>query len=91
MQIGIGLPTTIPGVDVPDILEWARRADEGPFSSLGTIDRLVYSNYEPLITLIDRDPGSFRATAPDWTPTLPAARPGRFGLADLLMVTMEVA
>lgn len=51
MQIGIGLPGTIPGVAGKDILEWARRADSGPFSSLGIIDRLVYSNYEPLITL----------------------------------------
>jgi alkanesulfonate monooxygenase SsuD/methylene tetrahydromethanopterin reductase-like flavin-dependent oxidoreductase (luciferase family) len=51
MQIGIGLPATIPGVTAPDILEWARLADTGPFSSLGIIDRLVYSNFEPLITL----------------------------------------
>lgn len=51
MQIGIGLPATIPGVTGPEILEWARRADGGPFSSLGIIDRLVYPNYEPLITL----------------------------------------
>ena len=46
---------------------------------------------EVLTTLIDRDPGSFRVTDPDWTPTLPAAQPGRFGLADLLTVTMEGA
>ena len=51
MKIGIGLPATIPGVEGPTILEWARRADAGPFSSLGIIDRLVYPNYEPLITL----------------------------------------
>ena len=51
MEIGIGLPATIPGVAGPDILEWARRADAGPFSSLGIIDRLVFPNYEPLITL----------------------------------------
>lgn len=40
-----------PGVTGPEILEWARRADDGPFSSLGIIDRLVYPNYEPLVTL----------------------------------------
>lgn len=40
---------------------------------------------EVLMTLIDRDPGSFRAAAPGWTPTLPAAQPGHFGLADLLV------
>jgi hypothetical protein len=30
---------------------------------------------EVLTTLIDRDLGSFRAAAPDWTPTLPRIRP----------------
>ena len=51
MDIGIGLPATIPGVAGRDIVEWAQRADAGPFSSLGIIDRLVYPNYEPLIAL----------------------------------------
>lgn len=51
MRIGIGLPSTIPGVPGAHILDWARHADTGPFSSLGTLDRLVYPNYEPLITL----------------------------------------
>ena len=51
MKIGIGLPATIPGADRQLILDWARTADTGPFSSLGIIDRLIYPNYEPLITL----------------------------------------
>jgi alkanesulfonate monooxygenase SsuD/methylene tetrahydromethanopterin reductase-like flavin-dependent oxidoreductase (luciferase family) len=51
MKIGIGLPAAIPGVQGPLVLDWARRADSGPFSSLGLIDRIVYNNYEPLITL----------------------------------------
>ena len=51
MQIGIGLPGTIPGVQGKLILDWAKRADAGPFSSLGSLDRLVYPNYEALITL----------------------------------------
>src|SRR5918998_379101 len=51
MQIGIGLPTTIPVAPAADVLAWAREADAGPFSSLGIIDRLVYGNDEPLITL----------------------------------------
>ncbi len=51
MLIGIGLPATIPGVKGPDILEWDRRADSGPFSSLRIIDRLVSPNFEPLVTL----------------------------------------
>ena len=51
MDVGIGLPTTIPGVERDQVLEWARRADARGFSSLGTIDRIVYDNYEPLIAL----------------------------------------
>jgi alkanesulfonate monooxygenase SsuD/methylene tetrahydromethanopterin reductase-like flavin-dependent oxidoreductase (luciferase family) len=51
MRIGIGLPASIPGVRGNVILDWARRADAGPFSSLGIIDRIVFSNYEPLIAL----------------------------------------
>ncbi len=51
MQIGIGHPGTIPGVRAQLILDWARQADAGPFSSLGSLDRLVYSNYDALITL----------------------------------------
>jgi alkanesulfonate monooxygenase SsuD/methylene tetrahydromethanopterin reductase-like flavin-dependent oxidoreductase (luciferase family) len=33
------------------IIEWARRAEEGPFSSLGVLDRLVYDSYEPFMAL----------------------------------------
>ena len=51
MDVGIGLPATIPGVPGGQLLEWARRAEARGFSSLGTIDRLVYGNYEPLIAL----------------------------------------
>jgi alkanesulfonate monooxygenase SsuD/methylene tetrahydromethanopterin reductase-like flavin-dependent oxidoreductase (luciferase family) len=51
MKIGIGHPATIPGATRQLILDWARRADAGPFSSLGSLDRLVYPNYDALITL----------------------------------------
>jgi alkanesulfonate monooxygenase SsuD/methylene tetrahydromethanopterin reductase-like flavin-dependent oxidoreductase (luciferase family) len=51
MDIGVGLPNTVPGVDRDSILEFARRGDANGFSSLGTIDRLAYSNYESLIAL----------------------------------------
>src|SRR5215471_20150940 len=51
MQIGIGLPATIPGTEGTRILEWAKKADSGPFSSLGILDRLVIPNYEALVTL----------------------------------------
>jgi alkanesulfonate monooxygenase SsuD/methylene tetrahydromethanopterin reductase-like flavin-dependent oxidoreductase (luciferase family) len=51
MQIGIGLPGTHPGIQAPVLLDWARRADSGPFSSLGSLDRLVYPNYETMTLL----------------------------------------
>ena len=51
MKVGIGLPTAIPGVRRDQLLDWARRADTAGFSSLGTLDRLVYPNLEPLVAL----------------------------------------
>jgi alkanesulfonate monooxygenase SsuD/methylene tetrahydromethanopterin reductase-like flavin-dependent oxidoreductase (luciferase family) len=51
VDIGIGLPATIPGVRRGELLAWARRAEKRGFHSLGTIDRLVYGNLEPLAAL----------------------------------------
>src|SRR5207248_1644276 len=51
MRVGVGLPNGVPDTNGQLIIEWARRADEGPFSSLGVIDRLVYDSYDPLIAL----------------------------------------
>jgi alkanesulfonate monooxygenase SsuD/methylene tetrahydromethanopterin reductase-like flavin-dependent oxidoreductase (luciferase family) len=51
LKIGIGLPSAIPGIEGTRLLDWAKKADSGSFSSLSTLDRLVYSNYEALTTL----------------------------------------
>jgi len=51
MDVGIGLPSHIPGVDGTTIIEWARRADEHGFASVAVIDRIIYDNYEPLTVL----------------------------------------
>ena len=51
MKRGIGLPDSIPRVNPARILAWAAKADDAPFSSLGTEDRLVYPNYDSLVTL----------------------------------------
>jgi alkanesulfonate monooxygenase SsuD/methylene tetrahydromethanopterin reductase-like flavin-dependent oxidoreductase (luciferase family) len=45
------LPAAIPGVEGRAVVEWARRGEACGFASLGTIDRLVYPNSEPLIAL----------------------------------------
>ncbi|MFS4103403.1 LLM class flavin-dependent oxidoreductase [Streptomyces sp. PD-S100-1] len=47
MNVGIGLPIGDPAT----LLTWARRADAGPFTTLGLLDRLVYDNPEPLVAL----------------------------------------
>ena len=51
MRVGVGLPTTLPGADGKLVIEWARMADEGPFSSLGVLDRLTYDSYDPFTPL----------------------------------------
>jgi alkanesulfonate monooxygenase SsuD/methylene tetrahydromethanopterin reductase-like flavin-dependent oxidoreductase (luciferase family) len=51
MDIGIGLPNAVRGVDRAGIVDWAKRAEQAGFSSLGTIDRIVYPNYESLTSL----------------------------------------
>ncbi len=51
MRVGVGLPSGIPGAAGSLVIEWAARADAGPFSSVGVIDRLVYDSYDPLATL----------------------------------------
>jgi alkanesulfonate monooxygenase SsuD/methylene tetrahydromethanopterin reductase-like flavin-dependent oxidoreductase (luciferase family) len=51
VDIGIGLPNTVPGTDGRTLIDWARNAEEAGFSTLGTIGRIVYPNYEELIAL----------------------------------------
>jgi alkanesulfonate monooxygenase SsuD/methylene tetrahydromethanopterin reductase-like flavin-dependent oxidoreductase (luciferase family) len=51
MNVGVGLPTTVPGADGALVLEWARRADAGPFSSLAVLDRVAYDSFEPFAAL----------------------------------------
>lgn len=51
MKVGIGLPNTVPATDGATLLEWARRADAGPFSTLAVLDRLVYDSIEPFTAL----------------------------------------
>jgi len=51
MDVSIGLPNAVPGTTGSDLTEWARRAEARGFKSLGTIDRIAYGNYEPLVAL----------------------------------------
>jgi alkanesulfonate monooxygenase SsuD/methylene tetrahydromethanopterin reductase-like flavin-dependent oxidoreductase (luciferase family) len=51
MDLGVGLPSTIPTATGSDVLSWASAADEAGFASLGTLDRVVYGNHETIPTL----------------------------------------
>lgn len=51
MKIGIGLPNPVPGTRGDTLVEWARRSEEAGFSSLATIDRILYPSYDSLIAL----------------------------------------
>jgi alkanesulfonate monooxygenase SsuD/methylene tetrahydromethanopterin reductase-like flavin-dependent oxidoreductase (luciferase family) len=51
VDLGIGLPNPIPGTGGETLVEWARRAEGAGFSTVATIDRIVYPSYESLIAL----------------------------------------
>lgn len=51
MNVGVGLPTTTPGADGALVVEWAKRADAGSFTSLAVLDRLAYESFEPFTAL----------------------------------------
>ena len=51
MDIGIGLPNAVRGVQRHGIVDWAKRAEAAGFTSLGTLDRIAYDNYESIVAL----------------------------------------
>ncbi len=51
MDIAIGLPNAVPNTTGEQLTDWARAAEEAGFSTLGTIDRVAYGNFEPMTAL----------------------------------------
>ncbi len=51
MKLGIGLPNAVAGTTGAQLRDFAKAADDAGFSSLGTIDRIAYGNFEPLMAL----------------------------------------
>ena len=51
MRIGVGLPNPLPSTEGATLVEWARRSEDAGFSTLATIDRIVYPSYDSLISL----------------------------------------
>ncbi|HYP23348.1 MAG TPA: LLM class flavin-dependent oxidoreductase [Actinomycetota bacterium] len=51
MRVGVGLPNAVPGTAAETLVEWAERADAGPFSSVGVVDRVRYEGFDALSAL----------------------------------------
>jgi alkanesulfonate monooxygenase SsuD/methylene tetrahydromethanopterin reductase-like flavin-dependent oxidoreductase (luciferase family) len=51
MRVGVGLPTTFPGVSGKLIIDWARSAEAQGLGSLGVLERVAYDGYDPLAAL----------------------------------------
>ena len=51
MKIGMNLPVMVPGLDRDTILEWVRRIDAGPYSSLAAGERITFPNPEVMVTM----------------------------------------
>ncbi|GAA3628711.1 LLM class flavin-dependent oxidoreductase [Kineosporia mesophila] len=77
MKIGIGLPNQVRGVHGQELTEWAVRAEQAGFSSLGTVGRISYPGIMDTVALtaaasVTRRIGllSNVLIAPAWPPAL---------------------
>jgi len=83
MDIGVCLPTTVPGADGRQLVEFARRAEHLGFHSLTVVDRTVYDNYDAVVALAAAAAVTERITLATAI-LLAAARPGVVELAKQL-------
>lgn len=51
MQIGMTLPSMIAGIDRAVLIDWCRRVDAGPFSTLAAGERVTYPTQDLFVTL----------------------------------------
>jgi alkanesulfonate monooxygenase SsuD/methylene tetrahydromethanopterin reductase-like flavin-dependent oxidoreductase (luciferase family) len=51
MRVGVGLPSSVPGIRADRLIQWAQHAEELEFSSLGVVDRIAYDCLEPMCLL----------------------------------------
>ena len=51
VEIGMNLPVMVPGWNRDSILEWARRIDAGPYSSLAAGERIWFPNPEIMVAM----------------------------------------
>jgi len=51
MKIGMNIPVMVPGLTRDLVLEWCRRTEAGPFSSISAGERIAFPNPEVMVTL----------------------------------------
>lgn len=51
MDVGVGLPSGVPGTSGAEVVTWAREIEQSGFASVAVLDRVVYDSYEPLVSL----------------------------------------
>ena len=49
MDVGVALPTMAPDYSRATTLDWARRIDAGPFSSISCGERITFRNQEMMV------------------------------------------
>ncbi len=87
MDFGLTLPSFVPGATRADILEWCRRVDEGPFTSISVGERIAYPSHELVATLAFAAAATERVRIVSTVAVLPIHDPVRFAKQ---MATIDV-
>jgi alkanesulfonate monooxygenase SsuD/methylene tetrahydromethanopterin reductase-like flavin-dependent oxidoreductase (luciferase family) len=87
MDIGITLPSFVRGADRTTVLEWCRRVDDGPFSSVSVGERIAYPSHELVTTLAFAAAATERVRIVSTVAVLPIHDPVRFAKQ---MATVDV-
>lgn len=77
MDIGLTLPSFVRGTDRTTILEWCRRIDDGPFSSLAVGERVAYWSHDLVTTLAFAAAATERVRLESTVVVLPSHEPVR--------------
>jgi len=77
VDIGLTLPSFVRGTDRTTILEWCRRIDDGPFSSLAVGERVAYWSHDLVTTLAFAAAATERVRLESTVVVLPSHEPVR--------------
>lgn len=51
MDLGIGLPSAVPGIDGRAVVDWARAAEAAGFHTVAAVDRVAFVTTDPFVSL----------------------------------------